>query len=76
MVSNWPQKNPPPNKYNIHQIQVLSAIGARETKEEILIMWGRNDAGVGWGGKWEGKERCLISNINVSEAKNIVLTQA
>lgn len=39
-------------------------------------MWGRNDAGVRWGGKREGKERCLISKINVSEAKNILLTQA
>ena len=66
---------PETNKYNIRQIQVLNAIQARETKKEMLITWERN-GGRGVGGQWKGKTRCSIFNINVPEAKNILLTQA
>lgn len=75
IVSNWLQKQTNRCNYNVHQIHVLNAIQAREAKEKMLLIWGRSNGG-SVGGKCEGEARDLISNITVSEGKNVLLTQA
>lgn len=61
----------PNSQTNIVCIKMQDIIQAKDAKRKMLIIWGKK-----WWRWGQRKTRCSIFDISVSEAKNILLTQA